>query len=187
MKKGSYKQSLKGSPYKILSSKIVYENPWIKVREDKVLRPGEKKGIFGVIDYGQGVSIVVLNKKRGIYLVKEYYYAIEQYALQVPSGAIDQRETALEAGKRELLEETGLVSDKWIDLGMIHPFTMIMKSPAYLFLALDAKEKGQKEKEIEIIKIPFDKAYEMVMNNQIVHSGSVVAILKTKIWLDKNG
>lgn len=173
-------------PYKILSSKTVYKNPWIKVIEDQVQKDG-KIGVFGVVDYGKGVSIAALNKKKEIYLIREYYYAIEEYALQVPSGAIDKKETSLSAAKRELLEETGLVSDNWIELGMIHPLTMILKSPAYLFLALNVKEKAQKENEIETVKIPLEKAYKMVMKNQIVHSGSVVAILKAKIWLENNG
>lgn len=175
----------KKGPYKVLNSRTVYKNPWIKITEEKVQKDG-KNGIFGVVDYGSGVSIAALSKKKEIYLVREYYYAIEKYALQVPSGAIDKKEAPLSAAKRELLEETGLVSDKWVPLGMIHPLTMILKSPAYLFLALNVGEKEQKESEIEIVKMPFERAYEMVVNNQIVHSGSVVAILKAKIWLDKN-
>lgn len=90
------------------------------------------------------------------------------------------------AAKRELSEEVGLTSNNWVELGMIHPLTMILRSPAYLFLALDARESKQTEKDIEIVKIPFEKAYKMVLDNQIVHSGSVVAILKAKIWLDEN-
>lgn len=46
---------MKKGPYTILSTKSVYKNPWISVREDKVLKPDGKKGIFGVIDYGRGV------------------------------------------------------------------------------------------------------------------------------------
>lgn len=62
---------MKKGPYRVLSSKIAYKNPWIKIREDKVMRPDGKKGVFGVIDYGSGVSIVALSKKREIYLVRE--------------------------------------------------------------------------------------------------------------------
>lgn len=178
---------MKKGPYKVLSSKIVYKNPWIRIIEDKVVKPGGEEGVFGVIDYGKGVTIAAINRKKEIYLVKEYYYAIEDYALQLPSGAIDKKEASLSAAKRELLEETGLTSTKWVELGMIHPLTMILRSPAYLFLALNAEESERREAGIEILKVPFEKAYDMVLKNQIVHSGSVVAILKAKIWLDKNG
>lgn len=175
---------MKKGPYKILSSKTVYKNPWIKVIEEKVEKDG-KEGVFGVIDYGKGISVVALNEKRDIYLVREYYYAIESYGLQTPSGAINKNETPLEAAKRELLEESGLTSDKWIELGMVHPLTMALRSPAYLFLALDVKKQAKGEV-VEVVTMPFDKACEMVLKSEINHAPSCIAILKANIWLEEN-
>lgn len=176
---------MKKGPYKVVSSKIAYKNPWIKIIEEKIEKRGGKPGFYGVIDYGKGVSTVALDDLKNIYLVKEYYYAIEQYALQTPSGAIDKGETALNGAKKELLEETGLRSDNWIELGYVNPLTMILKSPAYLFLALNVEKVGVPEDDIEVVKMPFEKAYEMVLNSEITHAPSCVAILKAKIHLNK--
>lgn len=177
---------MKKGPYEVTHSSWVYKNPWIEVREDKVLGPGSKQGTFGVIDYGSGVSVVALDSRKNVYLVKEYYYAIEQYGLQVPSGGIDHKETSLEAAKRELKEETRIIAKKWVELGFTHPLTMILKSPAYLFLAIDLESKGSVEKGIKIVKTPFDKAYEMVLSSEINHAPSCLAIMKAKVYLDKN-
>lgn len=173
-------------PYKIKKSKVVYKNPWIEVNEDSVIRPDGTEGIFGTVDYAPGLSIVALNENHEIYLVKEYYYVLEKEGIQTPTGGIDAGETALEAAKRELLEETGCVSDTWIDLGMIDPFTMIIKSPTKLFLALDTHEKlsQPQDKLVKKMHVPFEKAYKMVMDGMITHGPSCVAILKAKIYLD---
>src|SRR5260221_6611673 len=128
-------------PFTIKSSKTVYKTPWIEVKEDEVIRPDGTEGIFGTIDYVPGLSIVALNKNNEIYLVKEYYYVLEEEGIQTPSGGVDSGESPLQAAKRELLEETGCVSDEWIDLGLVQPLTMIIKSPAKLFLAKDVTEK----------------------------------------------
>lgn len=177
---------MKKGPFEVTSSNIIYKNPWMTVTEDRVIRPGGEKGLFGVIDLGAGgVNIVALNKKKEIYLIKEYYYAYEMYGTQTPAGGIDKGETPLEAAKRELLEETGCISERWVDLGYIQPFTMIIKSTAYLFLALDVEEvETERDALVKSFTIPFEKGYEMAMNNEIVLGGSILAILKAKIWLD---
>ena len=176
----------KRGPYTITSSEPIYKNPWITVVEDKILRPDGTEGTFGTVDYIPGLSIVALNENHEIYLVKEYYYVLEKEGIQTPTGGIDEGETPLEAAKRELLEETGCASNTWIDLGLIHPFTMIIKSPTSLFLALDTYEKlpQPQDKMVRKVHVPFEKAYNMVMDGMISHAPSCVAILKAKIYLD---
>lgn len=61
-------------PYKTIDSKIVYENPWIRVREDKIIRPDGKEGIYGVMESNDSVMAVVLNDKKEIYLINAYSY-----------------------------------------------------------------------------------------------------------------
>ena len=171
----------------MLSTRSIYKNPWIKVREDKIIRQNGREGIFGVVDYGSGVSIVALDANKQIYLVKEYYYAIERYGLQVPSGGIDKKETPLKAAKKELLEETGLKANRWVELGFVNPLTMILKSPAYLFLAFDLVREQKGEADIVVVTMPFQSAYQMVLDSKITHAPSCVAILKAKIYLDSSG
>lgn len=178
---------MKRGPYTIISRKPIYKNPWIEVVEDKVLHPNGKAGIFGTINYQTGVSIVALNANHEIYLIKKYLYAIEEYGVELPSGGIDEKETPLEAAKRELREETGLISDNWTPLGYVHPFTMIIKSPAYLFLAQDVVQQEiieDTQEGLVIVKKPWVEAFQMVLDNQITHAQSCVALLKTKILFD---
>jgi ADP-ribose pyrophosphatase len=182
---GSNKFMQKKGPYKVLSSETKYKNPWIEIIEEKVIRPEGKEGIFGIIDYGRGTSTVALDSKKNIYLIREYYYALEEYGIQLPSGDIANGETPLQGAQRELLEEVGAASETWIDLGYINPMTMILRSPAYLFLARDIELKQDAEQGIERVVVPFDEAYQMVLDSKITHGPSCVAILKAKAYLKK--
>lgn len=174
----------KNGPYTVTSSEIKYKNPWIEVREDKVIRPDGKEGLFGTVDYGEGVSIVALDTEQNIYLVKEYFYVLEKYGVQTPSGGVDGGEGPLQAAKRELLEEIGAVSEMWSNLGMIDALTTIIKHPAHLFLARNIEIVQEPESGIERIKVPFSEAVQMVLDSEITHGPSCVAILKAKIFLE---
>jgi hypothetical protein len=58
------------NPFKLLSTNTVYKNPWISVREDKVIRPGGKEGIFGIIEMIPGSSVLPVDNTGNVLLVK---------------------------------------------------------------------------------------------------------------------
>lgn len=175
------------NPFKLTSSKVVYQNPWISVREDTVVRPGGKDGIFGIVDMKDGVTVVALDSEEYIYLTHEYSYAVGEHTLECISGGMDEREEVIDTAKRELQEETGGVSEEWIDLGNIVPFTSVIKSTNHVYLAKNvvlAHTQSTDEGEvIDVIRMPFREAYEKVCTGEIIHGASVVGILKTYILL----
>jgi ADP-ribose pyrophosphatase len=128
-------------PWKIKSSREKYKNPWIRVREDQVIRPDGEDGIFGVVEMVAGISVLPLDDNGLVYLTKEFHYAIGQDSIEVVSGAIDKGESSLVAAKRELKEELGIEAKNWVDLGLLNPFTTVIKSPATMYLATKIKEQ----------------------------------------------
>ncbi|MEX0616285.1 MAG: NUDIX hydrolase [Candidatus Woykebacteria bacterium] len=172
---------MKRGPFKIKSSKLIYKNDWIEVREDEIIRPNGKEGVFGIVEGASGSSIVALTKDNEVYLTEEYRYAQDKITYELPSGAIDKGETPLDSAKRELKEETGLTANKWADLGYINPLTVILKSLNYMFLAEQLREGEAEDEEsdlIELKKVSLIKCLEMIEKGQITHAASVVAILK---------
>ncbi len=105
-------KKIKG-PWRVKSSKVVYQNPWIKVTEDQVIRPDGKPGIFGVVEQKHGVCVVPIDNVGNVYLIKEYKYAIGRISTEIVAGGVDQDETLLQAAKRELKEEAGIIAKKW--------------------------------------------------------------------------
>lgn len=178
---------MKKGPFEVKSTKVIYKNPWITVREDKVVRPDGSDGLFGIINYGEGVCVLPMDKDMNVYLIKEFMYAIERFDFELPSGGIEENEKPVEAARRELFEETGLKSDKLISLGVANPLTMIVRSPFHMFLALNCVQVGKGEDGIEIKKVPWKKIMEMVESGEISHSGTLSAILKVKLYFEGRG
>ena len=178
----------KRGPWEIIKSKIVYKNPWITVREDKVIKPDKKEGIFGVVSMVPGSSVLPIDKEGNVFLTKEYHYGIERITIEAVSGAIDKGETKLQAAKRELKEETGLNAKKWTYLGVVDPFTTVVVSPNHLYLAENlsqSKSNPEGTEKIEVIKVPFKTAVKWAIESKITHSGTVALILKAKNHLKK--
>jgi hypothetical protein len=175
---------MRKGPYKVLESKKIYQNPWIDVFEDRVLRPDGKEGIFGVVNYLSGVHIMAVDTEGNVILIREYMYAIEKEDIMFPAGGIDKGETPIKAAKRELLEEIGYESNEWVELGIVNPLTMIVKAPYFLFLAKNCKKVGNKEATIEIVKSPISEVEKQIENGEITLAGSVCAFYMSKKYFE---
>jgi hypothetical protein len=74
------------NPWKKLSSKTVYRNPWITVREDQVITPGGHPGIYGVVETRVATGVVALTDDQHIFLVGQYRYPLDVYSWEIPEG-----------------------------------------------------------------------------------------------------
>ncbi|MCO6430782.1 MAG: NUDIX hydrolase [Deltaproteobacteria bacterium] len=171
------------NPWKTCSSTVVYRNDWIAVREDKVIRPDGKEGIYGVVETPIATGVLALTPEMHIYLVGQYRYPTEQYSWEIVEGGSRKGELPLEAAKRELEEEAGLRASEWIPLGgEIHLSNCISAERAHLFIARGLEEVARNPDPTEILtvqKVPFNRAYEMVRSGEIKDSMSVIGILLT--------
>jgi len=175
------------SPFKLISTEIKYQNPWLSVREDKVVRPDGKDGIFGIVTMIDGSTILPIDNEGNVYLAKEYKYAVSEETLEAFSGGLEEGETFADAARRELKEETGFDATEIIPIGFIDPFTTVIKSRNYCFLArglTEGKSHLDGGEIIDVVKMPFDKAVDMAMDGRISHGASVATILKAKIYLE---
>ncbi len=50
------------NPWKKIATQLIYENPWLRLREDKVIRPDGTPGIYGVVEIGRSAGIVACNE-----------------------------------------------------------------------------------------------------------------------------
>jgi len=175
-------------PYTVLHSRPVYENPWIKVREDKVKRPDGEETAFGVITMKPGVTVLPMDETGEVHLVREFKYGIGEPTIEAVSGAIESGETPEQTGLRELREEVGLTASEWVDMGLVNPFTTIVNSPNHMFLARQLSQKRRRPdagEHLEIVKMSFPDALQAVLDGTITHAASCVLILKTHLFLQR--
>jgi 8-oxo-dGTP pyrophosphatase MutT (NUDIX family) len=173
-------------PWKIKESQEKYKNPWMKVREDKVIQPDGKEGICGVVEMLNGACILPLDDDGYVYLIDQFRYTIEKNSIEVAGGSMNKGEKILETAKRELKEEAGIIADEWIFLETIYPTTTAIKSSSSLYLTrklkfIKATPEGTEQ--IKVLKVKLEEAVKMVMDNRINHGPSCVLILKASRYL----
>ena len=168
-------------PWLVGDSIRKYKNGWLDVVEDQIIHPNGQAGSFTTIRIKPGVSVLAIDDEHDVYLTAEYRYAIEQESIEAVSGAIEPDETPAETARRELREELGIEAETWIDLGVVHPLTSLLYSPAQLFVAkkLSFSEPDPDESEIiRLVKMKLSDAVNMVIESKITHAPSCVLILK---------
>lgn len=175
------------NPWKMVSTEVKYKNPWISVREDQVIRPDGKPGIYGVVETRLATGIVALTPNNEVYLVGQYRYPMEQYSWEIVEGGSEIGEDPLLAAKRELEEEAGLVATEWIQLGdELHLSNCHSNERGYVYLARGLKEVSMRPEGTEVLqvkKVPFTKLLEMIDTGEVKDGLTIVGAYRAERFL----
>ena len=173
------------NPWITKSSRVVYANPWISVREDQVIRPDGKPGIYGVIDIRPSVCVVAINNRDEVVLVGQWRYSVQRYSWEVPRGGSHPGESdMLEVAKRELAEEAGTLAAKWENLGAVDICNGVANDVQSIFLATELNKTAQKldpEEDITVKWVPFKEALAMAMDGRITEVCTIAALMKIAV------
>ncbi|MBE9598881.1 NUDIX hydrolase [Pedobacter sp. MC2016-24] len=177
------------NPWVTIESHKVYENNWIGLTEHQVINPSGGQGIYGEVHFkNYAIGILPLDEDHNTWLVGQYRYPIKAYSWEIPEGGGPLETEPLESAQRELAEETGLIATEWLELQRMHLSNSVSNELAIIYIArgLTMGQSSPEETEaLSIRKLPFEEAYQMVIQGQITDSMSVAAILRTKILIQE--
>jgi 8-oxo-dGTP pyrophosphatase MutT (NUDIX family) len=171
------------------SSKVVYENPFMIVREDEVVKPNGKDGIYGYVESkSESVYVVPVDDEGNTYLVQQERYTIKQTTWECVAGRTDG-EPVQTAAARELLEETGLKTNSITNIGEVRPANGMSTFKSTVFIAQDLKhisdELDPNDGILEVQKVPLKQIPEMILAGDITCAGSIAAFFMAIAYLEK--
>ena len=178
------------NPWKKLSSKEIYKNQWIRLREDEVITPKGTNGIYGVVETKPAIGVVPITEDLNTYLVGQYRYTLNTYSWEIPEGGGAENEDPLLGAKRELQEETGLIAEKWTFLDTLYTSNSFTDEIGYVYLAEDlhqGESMPDDTEELQIKKLPFKEAWQLVLNCEIKDSLAVIGLMRAYYHLQKTG
>jgi ADP-ribose diphosphatase len=169
---------------RVLSSREVYRGPAFWVTTDEVLEPTGIRVRRDVVRHSGSVVVLAVDKDSRVLLERQYRHAAGRFLYELPAGRIDQGESALAAGKRELLEETGYFAGKWKRVLHFWASPGFVAEAMSLYLARDLRPgvaHPEDDEAIEIQFVPLKKAVAMVVSGAIQDAKTIAGVL----WLDR--
>ena len=176
---------LEGSnPWQTKSSRVVFDNGWLTLRDDEVIRPDGEPGKFAYLETHEPVvAIVPIDAELNVYLVRQWRYPWRRNSWELPAGQVEPGETPLEGAIRELGEEVGVIAGVWEPLwNGFSSAAMNARWHLYLARELSAVEPGRfqrDEHDLIACSVPLSEAVDAALDGRIEHGMSVVGLLRT--------
>ena len=176
----------------VRATTVVYENPWIRVREDAVTRPDGTDGIYGVVELQRpAVFVVALTDADEVVLVTVDRHTVGT-SVEVPAGGTDG-EDPLVAARRELAEETGLVARDWREIGTMNALNGVCRAPEVVYLATGlarvpgapASAARAEEGIRDVRRVPVREVIGLVRDGSITDGETIAALMLALVALGR--
>lgn len=175
--------------WQVTSSRVAYENLWIRVVEDEVVTPSGSAGLYGVVELRHPAVFVVAVNAEGEVLLETIDRHTVGPSVEVPAGGSDG-EDLLVAAQRELYEETGYVAETWRLIGTMGALNGVCRAPEHVYLAQDVTRVTDGHgAAVEGISgahwVPWGEVMAMVSSGRITDGETIACLLHAAIALGK--
>ncbi len=172
---------------KILQEKCVYDGKILSVYNNTVETP---VGVAyrDIVKHNGGVSVLPIDDELNIYLVRQYRSGAGESLIEIPAGKLELSEGIFECARRELSEETGFSAKEYYSLGYIYPTPAYDTEKIYIYIAKGLSEGKVHLDEgefVDVIKVSYNDAVDMINNGEITDAKTVVAILRAGKMVNK--
>jgi ADP-ribose pyrophosphatase len=172
-------------PWRTRSSRTVYQNPWLSLREDLVELPSGRTTIYGVVHTGPCVGVLPFLDPDTVVLVRQYRYVAGRHTWEMPTGGVGPGEPIEAAAQRELAEESGYRAGRLEPVCVYHTSKSVMDETAHLFLAFDltgatGTPEPDETESFQVRPHRFEEVLAMVDSGGIVDSMTIIAVLQAE-------
>ena len=167
--------------WKRRASRMLFESPWFRLRQDEVSLPNGEDITYTLIEHPGYAMVVPLLDDGRVILEQVYRYTVQATLLECPSGGLAPGEDPARAAVRELEEETGWRAERVEALGSFFGSNGISDERCYLFLATELRETGNLHREateqMELEFMSFERAVALAQRGEVQDAPSALALL----------
>jgi 8-oxo-dGTP pyrophosphatase MutT (NUDIX family) len=160
------------NPWKQLSRNTVYDNKWIAVYQDQVVRPDGKPGEYGVVHFkNRAIGVVAIDEYDRVLLIGQWPYPLHEYSWEICEGGGPLDEDPLDAASRELREESGCTATNYELLLRAHLSNSVTDEGALVYLAtgiMHGESDPEGTEQLAVKWVPFNEAMQMLCHGQIL-------------------
>jgi ADP-ribose pyrophosphatase len=185
----SSSRTLSGMTIKTLSTREVYRNHWLRLREDAIERSNGVRGIYGVVEKDD-CAVIIPIEGGTIFLVEQYRYTIGRRCLELPQGGWETADVDPEdLARGELREETGLVAASMIRLGAMWIAYGFARQRQHVYLAAgltyQARDLDPEEADLTVRTASIAEFEEMLLDGTIEDSCTLAAWGLYRVWRER--
>ncbi len=168
------------NPWRRVSRRVAYQNPWVEILHDDVVRPDGQPGVYGVVHFRHlAIGVVPLDAEGRVLLVGQYRYTLDHYSWEIPEGGGDLDEEPEAAARRELAEETGYCGGQWRELCRAELSNSVTDEVTILFVASGLEEgpaSPEGTEQLQLRWVPFDEVMAMIRRGEIADAMTILAM-----------
>lgn len=162
-------------PWKVVASKPVLETRIFALRKDRARSAiSGREAEFQVLEAPDWVNVIALTPEQQVVLIRQYRHGTRDITVEVPGGTVDPGESPLEAGRRELAEETGFEANRWEACGIVEPNPAFLTNRTHTFVAHGARRTGPQRpddnEEIAVELFPLERIPTLLRDGTIRHA-----------------
>jgi ADP-ribose pyrophosphatase len=173
------------NPWITRSTRVVFGNGRLLLREDSVTQPDGQPGTYVYLEVESPiVAVVPVDAANNVYLVRQWRYPWARNSWEIPSGGGEGDESPREAAERELAEEVGLCASSWESLGTGYSSATI-RGRWHLYLArhlrpapTDVYRRDGAEQDLLARALPLTEAVAAALDGRIEHGMSALGLLR---------
>ena len=174
--------------FEVRSSRVTHTGTLSTVRVDEVAMPDGDVAEREIVEHDNAVAVVALDDDGNVVLIRHYRHAVAERMLEIPAGKLDvEGEAPVEAARRELAEEVGLIASDLHRLVHFHNSAGWSDEATTVYLATDAVAGDvpdgfaaeHEEADIEVLRMPLEQALALIDRGEITDAKTVVGLLLT--------
>lgn len=166
---------------KTLEETLIFDGRVITVYHNKALLSDGTTAMREIVAHPGGVCVAALTEKEELLFVRQFRSPYGQIVTELPAGKLEKGEDPLKAGIRELSEETGASAQSVVSLGKLYPTPGYCGEIIHMYLATGlsfGEQHPDSDEFLDVLRIPLEKAVEMVMAGELPDSKTQTAVLK---------